>query len=392
MADEDGKNPPELNDGKDKKRRDGSDSKLSSTNTEKTSSSSSSSRGRSSHSSSTSKPAALNINMDDILKKMSDVMDQKLSKIEQRLNEFEYYEPENEAGTAMDTAGANVSELDLDNLINQFEPDQIAPVSNVDDNTAGVVTVTDNSLPSTSDNNVWQQIANEFTQDDSVGPEVNSALADMVNALFTKKMNDETMTQKMKNVLRPKNCANLVTPRINHLIWDRLKPNTRSFDIKLQRIQNCMLKTVCGIIDVLDVNGKVPTATVNKKLVTCLAMMSHGLSDFNMRRRDLIKPDLSSVYKNMCSSEIPVTDELFGGDLHKVMKDISDSQRIVNKMGPKRGPRDSWNETSRGRGRPWRGRGRGQRDRYHPYQSHFLGGGSQHNPSRDKSQKKPEKN
>lgn len=43
------------------------------------------------------------------------------------------------------------------------------------------------------------------------------------------------------------------------------------------------------------------------------------------------------MYKHLCSSQIPVTDELFGGDLHKLMKDISESHRVVGKITRGRG-------------------------------------------------------
>ena len=35
------------------------------------------------------------------------------------------------------------------------------------------------------------------------------------------------------------------------------------------------------------------------------------------------------MVKHLCSSQIPVTDDLFGGDLHKVMKEIAESQKMV---------------------------------------------------------------
>lgn len=43
-----------------------------------------------------------------------------------------------------------------------------------------------------------------------------------------------------------------MTPRVNALIWDKLKPETRSLDIKMQKIQNCVLKAAYLSIQALD--------------------------------------------------------------------------------------------------------------------------------------------
>ena len=43
--------------------------------------------------------------------------------------------------------------------------------------------------------------------------------------------------------------------KVNHLIWDKLKSDTRSADIKLQRVQSNLVK------------GLVPVVSVTEKLV-----------------------------------------------------------------------------------------------------------------------------
>ncbi|XP_021368780.1 uncharacterized protein LOC110460281 [Mizuhopecten yessoensis] len=47
----------------------------------------------------------------------------------------------------------------------------------------------------------------------------------------------------------------------------------------------------------------------------------------SQRRRFALRPELSTEYKALCSSDNPVTESLFGDDLEKQIKDISDAQR-----------------------------------------------------------------
>lgn len=62
-----------------------------------------------------------------------------------------------------------------------------------------------------------------------------------------------TATQNRYNT--PENCDCLTSTKVNHLIWDKLKSDTRSVDIKLQRVQSNLVK------------GLVPVASVIEKLV-----------------------------------------------------------------------------------------------------------------------------
>ena len=110
-----------------------------------------------------------------------------------------------------------------------------------------------------------------------------------------------------------------------------------------------------------------------------------------MRRRDLIKPELNQGFKQLCSTNVPVTEELFGDDLHKQVKDISESHRVVGKIHRGRGYQ-SYGRSYRGytgRGRPWRGNS-SRGSRFQPYQY-------QQYASREKDQnrekvKKPKEN
>lgn len=51
---------------------------------------------------------------------------------------------------------------------------------------------------------------------------------------------------------RPENCECLSTTKVSHLIGDKLKPETRSNDIKLQRVQSTLVKGVTPMVSIVE--------------------------------------------------------------------------------------------------------------------------------------------
>ena len=59
-----------------------------------------------------------------------------------------------------------------------------------------------------------------------------------------------------------------------------------------------------------------------------LALMGHSINEVNIKRRELIKPDLNDQFKQLCCSHTPVTRLLFGDDLPKSVKEISETNKL----------------------------------------------------------------
>ncbi|XP_048249826.1 uncharacterized protein LOC125378395 [Haliotis rufescens] len=113
---------------------------------------------------------------------------------------------------------------------------------------------------------------------------------------------------------KPANCSDLNTPEINKLIWDSLQSDTCSMDVKMQRVQSRMIK------------------------------------ELNLRRKELIKPQLNYHYRALCTPSSPKSsDYLFEEDVAKHLKDIAMSTRLGHKA----------TSYGHGRGRGWH--------RYQPY-------------------------
>ena len=165
------------------------------------------------------------------------------------------------------------------------------------------------------------------------GPKVNEDLAEIVNGLIQKGLSDEKLQDKLNKYPSPENCAALCKVKVNQLIWDNLQPNTRSQDLRFQKVQTAMTKGMAAIVRATDtLLAHVTTFPAGKEIIEYMtdafALCAHENSELNIRRKELIKPDLHEDYKHLCSASVPSSSQLFGDDLSKQVKDL-------NKVGRK---------------------------------------------------------
>ena len=65
--------------------------------------------------------------------------------------------------------------------------------------------------------------------------------------------------------------------------------------------------------------------------------MRHSINDHevNFIGHELIKPDLNDQFKQLCSSQNPVTKGLFGDDLPKSVTEINETNKVDVKVSSK---------------------------------------------------------
>ena len=73
----------------------------------------------------------------------------------------------------------------------------------------------------------------------------------------------------------------------------------------------------------------------NSHLILSLLWTTLLMSEVNTKRRELIKPDLKDQFKQLCGSHTPVTKLLFGDDLPKSVKEISETNKVGVNVSPK---------------------------------------------------------
>ena len=95
-------------------------------------------------------------------------------------------------------------------------------------------------------------IMDEYGDEDNTDKPVSSQIAELVDKMLVSKMTKDKVKEKTSAQRRPQNCELLTITRVNPEIWGKMKPATKAFDIKLQRIQNCTVKGISSIVKALD--------------------------------------------------------------------------------------------------------------------------------------------
>ena len=213
---------------------------------------------------------------------------------------------------------------------------------------------------------------------EETGPPIHEELAKIVTRLVRDGMLEERLQDKLNKYPQPENCEGLTKVRVNQLIWDNLSSTIRSQDLKFQKVQTSIVKGMTALARVTDailkrVNEIKGGKVLAQEAIDSLSLLAHANTELNNRRKELIKPDLHTDYKHLCSASTTVTAELFGDDLSKQVKDISEVNRVGRKVttstvtrhkGPTHSNFGYKSQSSVGRGKFFRARGS---------QKHFLG-------------------
>lgn len=201
---------------------------------------------------------------------------------------------------------------------------------------------TSNVASAQNEEDVLGSIAEEYNLDEQCAEEVNPKLASIVNKMVRNRLTDEKLKEKLTQSTRPTNCENIVGTKINPEIWPKLKSSTRSRDIKLQRVQNMLLKASIPVVKVIHKLMQADSSQLddNKSLIRSLmdsmAILGHTNYEFVQRRRELIRPDLNDKYQQLCGEHIEFTNWLFGDDLPKQVQDISATNRVSQQLASSR--------------------------------------------------------
>ena len=180
-------------------------------------------------------------------------------------------------------------------------------------------------------------IMDEYGDEDNTNKPVSSQIAKLVDKTLVSKMTKDKVKEKTSAQKRPQNCELLTITRVNPEIWGKMKPATKAFDIKLQRIQNCTVKGISSIMKALDLliktkNQQEPSIQVlgelSRMIGDSLPSLCLGNYQLNLRKRELIKPDLNKQFEALTSTA-PVSKFLFGDSLADQVKEIVNTNRLL---------------------------------------------------------------
>ena len=183
------------------------------------------------------------------------------------------------------------------------------------------------------------QLAQDLVNEDQRSPPIAQQLADILIGILSRKLGEDKLKEKMDLYPTPENLLQLITPKVNPEVWTKLKPETRSRDIRVQKVQ---LRLVRGLTALTQLAEKLLAAQKDKQNIDiheCLtltlngfAIIANGNIELSHRRRELIRPDLNTSYRELCSTNTPITDYLFGDELARVVKDIGETNRVATRV------------------------------------------------------------
>ena len=68
------------------------------------------------------------------------------------------------------------------------------------------------------------------------------------------------------------------------------------------------------------------------QLMDSIALVANAKYKLNMKRRELIKPDLNPPYTRLCKEDIKPSTKLFGDELSKHLKDMTEAKKAGRQM------------------------------------------------------------
>lgn len=184
-----------------------------------------------------------------------------------------------------------------------------------------------------------ESLTQAFTKSKVTSPAIEGKIAELIDNMLIGGLSAETVKERVEKYPPPENCKFLAVTMVNEEIWDLLPRKSRAVDLAFQRVQEPLLQGISALTNlagklVKDVtDGKTPnTRDVLNHVMDSVAMLGNTNWKLNMKRRELIKPELNSPYTRLCKEDIAVSTKLFGDDLPKHLKDMSEAKKAGQQM------------------------------------------------------------
>ena len=181
------------------------------------------------------------------------------------------------------------------------------------------------------------EIVQSMNKTENTDAKISEKLAKIVENRWLSKLSDGQLKEKTEKYLRPANCDNFITPKVNPEIWERLDRQTRGRDFKLSTLQSTTTKVgyICTkateFLSQARRENKSPDIEQLIRMHTdALGPLGHISFEISKRRRDAIRPNLNKEYATLCASHVPITKMLFGDELRTQLNHIRASNKISN--------------------------------------------------------------
>ena len=164
------------------------------------------------------------------------------------------------------------------------------------------------------------ELAQELYSDKSCGPAVTEKLASVVNKMLQNKISEEKLKDKqsLKTV-------------IILMKFGRSYKAMQDSDIRMQKVQSLLLKRLMPINLITHTIfnwdntqfDEAKTTEVIRDGLDAVSLFSQANFELNLRRREIIKPDLNHKFQQLCAYHTPCTNQLLEDDLNKPQQEIT---------------------------------------------------------------------
>jgi hypothetical protein len=168
---------------------------------------------------------------------------------------------------------------------------------------------------------------------------VETKIASFIEQVLTGELSSDMLKETGEKYPPPDNCQHLTTVMVNGEIWDLLSRKSRTVDLGFQKVQGPFmqgLSTLTILADRLlkDVKNSKNTniRDVLQQLMDGIVLLGNANWNLIMKRREFIKSDLNPPYTRLCKEDIKPTTKLFGDDLSKHLKEMSEAKRAGQQM------------------------------------------------------------
>ena len=181
------------------------------------------------------------------------------------------------------------------------------------------------------------QIDGAYGHLDETGPPISEQLANVVAKKITTDYDLDQRKEILSKYKTPQNCDELYVSRINPEIWEKLKPFARKKGIKVSVLQDILVKVTSAISLVTDDllqsrerKSKPNYQVLISRLIDSVALLGHANKELSFKRKEALRPHLSSDIKPACLRNFKPEKYLFGNDLAKTLQQIKATSQVVN--------------------------------------------------------------
>ena len=110
-------------------------------------------------------------------------------------------------------------------------------------------------------------------------------------------------------------------------MWNQLKDATKKADMGMQKCQKLFMAARSAILEA----SRGACGTIKANLVDALVLILSGNRELNLKRRELLRPDLNAQFSALWNLFTAISKELFSNDVGKEIDEVAKTNRLRGK-------------------------------------------------------------